>query len=152
MIMSEEKSNLVKHAEYELKLVGYDEQDSDYNGMLYDDVMDLIKLFDKQGHSGCSANLVCNLFNKLSRFEPIAPLTGKDDEWNNEFDKNVFQNIRCSRVFKNEDGTGHDIYGKIVTFPDGNKEYRSVNFNFPYIPKTVYVNVDVNGNEIKEEN
>jgi len=61
--------------------------------------MELIEVFSKQGHSGCSANIVSDLFNKLSRFKPISPLTGKDDEWCEVADS-VFQNKRNGAVFK----------------------------------------------------
>jgi len=66
---------------------------------LAESVMELIEVFSKQGHSGCSANIVSDLFNKLSRFKPISPLTGKDDEWCEVADS-VFQNKRNGAVFK----------------------------------------------------
>lgn len=116
-------SGLVKHAETELKLTGLFDKDSDYGGMLGSAVMELITVFANQGHSGCSANLVSNLFNKLSRYEPLTPLKFSDDEWC-ETSGGVFQNKRNSAVFK--DGVNGrpyyiDAFIKIAIFPDGHK-------------------------------
>ncbi|KKK85590.1 hypothetical protein LCGC14_2771780 [marine sediment metagenome] len=94
-------SNLIKHAEKELKLAGIHEKDADYDGMLYKAVMELIKVFSKQGHSGFSANRTLQLFHKVASFENLLPLTGKDDEWN-EISDNEFQNNRVSSVFKKD--------------------------------------------------
>ena len=92
-------SNLIEHAKRELTLNGMFDEDSDYNGMLGEAVIELIEVFSKQGHSGCSANMVSNLFNKLSRFKPISPLTGQDEEWIEIMD-GTYQNKRNSSVFK----------------------------------------------------
>jgi len=92
-------SNLINHAETELRLAGLFDKDSDYSGMLGEAVIELIKVFAKQGHSGMSASMVSNLFNKLSRFKPITPLTFNDDEWG-EVSNGVYQNKRNSAVFK----------------------------------------------------
>ena len=91
--------NLEKHAKLELELAGLFDKDSDYEGMLADAVMGLIKVFAKQGHSGASASMVSDLFNKLSRYKTITPLTFKDDEWSQCSD-GLYQNIRNSAVFK----------------------------------------------------
>ena len=105
----EKKMSLIQHAETELKLAGLFDKDSDYGGMLGDSVMELIKVFSEQGHSGCSASMVSNLFDSLSRFKQITPLTLKDDEWN-EFGEGMFQNKRRSSVFKDgKDGRAYFI-------------------------------------------
>jgi len=114
-------SNLIKHAERELKLAGLFDKDSDYNGMLGDAVMELMKVFSNQGHSGMSASMVSSLFDKLSRFKQLTPLTFKDDEWN-EPGENSYQNKRRSSVFKDgKDGKPYfiDAYTMIAIFPDG---------------------------------
>lgn len=101
-------SNLQKHAETELRIAGLFDKDSDYGGMLGKAVMELIKVFAEQGHSGTSASMVSNLFNKLSRFKPLTPLTFKDDEWS-EYSNGKYQNIRNSAVFK-ESKSGRPYY------------------------------------------
>lgn len=118
-------TSLIKHAEKELKLAGLFDEDSDYGGMLGEATMDLIKLFSDQGHSGNSAAIVSNLFNKLSRFETIVPLTLEDGEWNDTGDN--YQNKRNSAVFKDgkygrpyyidayylKNQKGHSYYGSL---------------------------------------
>jgi len=94
-----EMSNLVKHAERELKLAGLFDKDSDYGGMLAESVLELIKVFSDQGHSGHSAGMTSNLFNELSRYKNLTPITLKDDEWI-EVAEDRFQNNRISSVFK----------------------------------------------------
>lgn len=64
-------SNLINHAEKELNKVGLLDKDSDYGGELGKDVLELIKLFASQGHSGFSAESAIHLFSKLARFEEI---------------------------------------------------------------------------------
>jgi len=112
--------SLVEHAKQELKLNGMFDEDSDYNGMLGESVMELIELFSKQGHSGCSAGMVSNLFNKLSRFKPISPLTGNDDEWC-EVRGGFYQNKRNSAVFKEgKDGKAYFGDAFVKRTPNGN--------------------------------
>ena len=102
-------SNLVKHAKRELELIGaFDEEGDFYGGMTGKAVMELIEVFAKQGHSGMSAGIVRQLFNKLANYEPMSPLTFEDDEWtqhNNFKDEpkgagGCYQNRRNSAVFK----------------------------------------------------
>lgn len=64
-------SNLVKHAEKELKKAGLFDKDSDYDGMLGEGVLELITTFANQGHSGFSAQMTRELFYKLSNFEEL---------------------------------------------------------------------------------
>lgn len=127
------KSNLIFHAEQELRAAGMFDEDSDYDGMAAHAVMELIQVFSRQGHSGFSANLVRGLFNKVAAYEPLCPLTGADDEWV-ECSTGMFQNKRCSHVFK-ENGQAYDIDGRIFREPSGscytNRESR-VNVTFPY--------------------
>lgn len=103
-------SNLVKHAQKELELIGaFSEEDDFYGGETGKAVLELIQVFADQGHSGMSASIVRGLFNTLANFKPVSPLTLKDDEWtqrNNFEDEGAgdncsFQNIRNSAVFKN---------------------------------------------------
>ncbi len=135
-------SNMVNHARFELKKAGLYDKDSDYGGMLGEAVEKLIEAFAEQGHSGFSAGMAISLFEKLARFEPITPLTGEPDEWN-EVGSGVLQNRRCSRVFK-ENNESYDIDGKVFREKNGscftNIDSR-VLVVFPYIPKTEYVNV-----------
>jgi hypothetical protein len=138
-------SNLVKHAENELKSVGMLDSGEEMNEFMCKNLLDLIKVFSEQGHSGMSASYCVDMFSKLARFEPLGPLTGEDWEWVEiaQQDGPLYQNIRCSHVFKDNNGA-YDIDGKVFIGTSGgaytNKDSR-VPVTFPYTPKTEYVNV-----------
>ena len=60
-----------------VKELGMLDKDSDYDGMIGKSVIQLSSVFSKQGHSGCSADVTCQLFNKLMK-EWESPLTHKE--------------------------------------------------------------------------
>lgn len=62
---------LIEHANKELTRVGLFDEDSDYAGMLGKAAIELITTFANQGHSGYSAQMVRELFHKLSNFEEL---------------------------------------------------------------------------------
>ncbi|MEE9366757.1 MAG: hypothetical protein V3W44_08730 [Dehalococcoidales bacterium] len=134
---------LINHAKRELEIAGYMKGGSMYDGMLPDAVLEIIRVFADQGHSGMSASIVTNLVERLMRFEPLTPLQGTDDEWNAVGD-NDLQNKRCSHVFK-RNGEAYDIQGRVFREPNGatytSKDSR-VPVTFPYVPKTEYVDVE----------
>jgi hypothetical protein len=128
-------SNLIAHAKRELEVFG-DEP------MVNDAVMQLVRAFAGQGHSGFSAEHVLGLFNRVARFEPLRPLTGEDSEWE-RVEGDMLQNRRCSRVFKDAEGA-FDIEGRIFREPDGccfTSADSWVPVTFPYTPKSEYVDV-----------
>ena len=143
-------SNLLEHAKREFEAIGYkpiDEEEDGPNKWIQENILELLKVFSEQGHSGFSAPYCVGMFKKLAMFEPLAPLQGTDDEWvdvGEEMGRTQFQNKRCSHVFKDGDGKAYDIDGKIFREPDGGC-YTSgdsrVFIKFPYIPKVEYVNV-----------
>lgn len=108
-------NNYHKHAMVEFKAAGW----IDENGKFIDEmqeaickhVLKLLDVFDGEGHSGSSAPYTINLFSKLAAFEPIAPITGEDWEWN-EASTGVYQNKRCSHVFKQADRFNGQAYEK----------------------------------------
>ena len=121
------KSNLVTHAKYELSRAGLFDATSSYNGLLGRAALELIKKLSRQGHSGYSSRCVLDIFDKLSRFQPLTPLTGEDSEWV-EVEKNLLQNRRCPQVFKTPTAGAWDTAGKEhITFPytPGAEEYTS---------------------------
>jgi hypothetical protein len=133
-------SNLVAHAERELRAAGLFDKDSDYSGMLADAVLELVKVFANQGHSGFSAARTIAIFSRVADGKPLVPLTGADDEWT-EVGDGYYQNKRCSRVFR-KDGEAYDIEGIVFRDPDGstwtNKDSH-VPIIFPYTPTTKIV-------------
>ncbi len=127
--------SLVDYAKGELKKIGMIDSGEAYNDMATKAILDLIELFDSQGHSGFSAPYVINAFNRLAMFKPLSPLTGEDDEWIDVGD-GLFQNKRYSAVFKDKDGTAYNIEGKVFS-DDGEVWYTNrdsrVNVTFPYV-------------------
>ena len=139
-------SNLKEHAKREFKAMGYkpvSESEDDPNKWIQENVIELLEVFSKQGHSGSSAPFCVGYFEKLAMFKPLCPLKGTDDEWI-ECGSGVFQNNRCSHVFKDESGA-YDIQGKIFREPNGTCYTGSdsrVYITFPYTPKSEYVDVE----------
>jgi hypothetical protein len=145
--MERKMSNLIDHAKREFLALGYkpiEEEEDGPNKWIQENVLELLQVFSEQGHSGFSAGYCINTFKKLANFEPLGPLTGKDSEWV-EVSNGLFQNSRCSHVFKRADrfnGQAYDIYGRVFRDPDGYCYTNSdshVPVTFPYVPKTEYV-------------
>ena len=137
--------DIVEYAKSELKIIGMLDSEDEMNKAMCDHLLHMCEEFAKEGHSGFSANYAINCLQKLLRWEPLSPLTGEDWEWNHVAD-NLWQNKRCSSVFKDETGKAHDIDGKVfwewnTSFEDG-KPYKSYYTNggchtpvtFPYSP------------------
>lgn len=160
--------SLTEFAKSELEIAGFFDKEAMYGGMLGDAVLKMIEQFADEGHSGMSANIAISLFERLARFEPLTPLTGDDDEWNdisgNDFAafaitepddetrdiidainaprrERLWQNKRCSHVFKDENGA-YDAQGRVFREPSGacytNRDSR-VPVTFPYTPTVEYV-------------
>lgn len=137
-----EMGNLEDHARKELEIAGMFDEDSDYGGMIADAVLQLVKVFAGQGHSGMSASVTLSVFKKVASFEPLSPLTGNDDEWN-EIGEDRFQNKRCSHVFKDGD-RAYDIRGKVFREPNGacfTSGESHIDVEFPYTPHQEVVDV-----------
>jgi hypothetical protein len=147
--------SLVDHAERELDLLGM-EDDGDMNGMMRKHILHMVKEFADEGHSGFSGSYAIQILEKLLKFEPVTPLTGEDWEWHEisreltgSNNGTLYQNARCGRVFKDDDGA-YDIEGKVFWdwFTDENtgEKYKSyytgkesrVPVIFPYTPTTIY--------------
>lgn len=139
-------SNYIEHARRELNAIGYKLDgplEDGPNKWTMENLFELLEVFGKQGHSGMSAPMIARMFSKLALFEPLGPLTGKDEEWV-EVSDGLFQNVRCSHVFK-ENGEAYDCEGIIFKEPDGscytNRDSR-VKVTFPYTPERQYIRRD----------
>lgn len=132
--------SLLAHANFELRhmLLG-----GEMDREMAMNVLQLIKVFSEQGHSGFSASYCISLVTKLMKYEPITDLTGEDDEWV-EVGPDLFQNRRMGGVFK-QNGQAYFIDGKIWRTRSGacytNFQSR-VPVVFPCIPKSEYVDVE----------
>lgn len=147
---SEEVSSLEKYAMAEMRRLGWMNEDTDpMQKDMVKCVLELIKVFANQGHSGFSAPYCLRLFNRLADWKPISPLTGEDEEWNKvRGDTNLYQNKRYSAVFLDIDtGRTYNSEGKVFTRDNGKTWYgcrdSRVDINFPYTvpdePEKVYL-------------
>jgi hypothetical protein len=141
-------TNIETYAIDELTRIGMYGSGDEMNDAMCEHILKMVNVFAEEGHSGFSANYAINILQKLLRFEPLSPLTGEDDEWKlcKYNDRETYQNKRFSRVFKEgKDGQAYDMQGKVFVEPNG-ASYTSrdsrVYIEFPYTPKTEYVNVE----------
>ena len=151
------------HAYREFKALGWIKPDGTFidemQELMFDQLLELLDKFSDHGHSGSSAPYAVKLFSKLAMFEPLGPLTGDDSEWN-EVGAGVFQNNRCSHVFKQPDrfdGQPYDInaivFWEWYKDPETGKRSKSYFTNrdsmqmikFPYTPKSIYKQRKKNG-------
>lgn len=147
-------SGLVRHAKREFEVLGWP-GDDEMQELMCDNILELLGTFGHQGHSGSSAYYLINLFNKLSRYEIISPITGEDSEWC-DVCADFYQNNRCGHVFKNkETGECYDGEGKIFREPNGCC-YTSIGSRvpvvFPYTPKSEYVDVPSHSDRVEIDN
>jgi len=96
---------LAEYVEKELRDAGAFDEDSNYGG-IGPEVMELIRVFVAQGHSGGSADLVLNVFNRVARFKPLSPLknpmvTGEYIEYK---EHGLLQSTRNSAVMSDDGG------------------------------------------------
>ncbi|MDD3906431.1 MAG: hypothetical protein PHS46_07935 [Candidatus Omnitrophica bacterium] len=124
--------------------------DGGMNQVMAEDVLELIKVFGEQGHSGFTAPFCIRLFSRLASHKPIGPLTGEDDEWVWVAD-GVQQNKRLYSVFK-EGGRAYRSDGKVFRDPNGTTWTNSksrVDVTFPYeVCDPIIVDLDEAGNVI----
>lgn len=149
-------SNYKHHALTEFRAAGWVDDNGKFEDemqeMICNHVLKLLDVFANEGHSGSSAPYAISLFEKLAKFEPLVPLTGEDWEWN-EYSDGVFQNKRCSHVFKQADifnGQAYDIDAVVFwdwwTDPETGEKSKSYfissdsrrQIEFPYTPVREY--------------
>lgn len=141
---------MVEKAKYELDLLLKNCEDDEALQMqkvINNNILDVVKMFADQGHSGFTAEYCISIIEKLLKQTFITPLTGSDDEWV-EVSDGTYQNIRESSIFKNKnkfDGKPYYLYGKAFS-DDGGKSYftnsnSSIPIEFPLkeLPKTEYI-------------
>lgn len=129
--------NSIEIAQKELEAAGFFDNDEIYEGLIGDAVMTLIKTFNEQHHSGFSAMIVINLFDRLAKDKPLTPLTGEDWEWekmslgtDEDGDNQAYINIRCPFIIKDSDGMAYNTEGKIFS-DDGVVWYTNKNSRIP---------------------
>lgn len=156
-------TNTKSHAKKELEILFETTPDTiirDFEA----EILAICEKFGQTGQSGGSAPYTATALSqavkKLCLHETIAPLTGKDDEWTDISAMNnceeIYQNNRDSRVFKDGwNGKAYfldaivfdgDIGGRFtgngsVTHNGENISSRQYIKEFPFTPKTFYVDV-----------
>jgi hypothetical protein len=105
-------SNLVRHAKRELELAGFFKSCSDYGGDIAPAVLELIRVFSSQRHSGGSASMTRSLFTRLSNFKVLSEITSDEQYWISisDIDDGLWQSTRQSSIFSTDGGrTYYDI-------------------------------------------
>lgn len=129
------------------------------------EILALCEAFGKSGQSGGSAPMTANAISQAVKHlmlqEPICPVTGIDEEWVNvrevsEEDEMMYQNKRCSALFKSKSGKcwyidaivwkgeeEYDTFTGRVYIDDKNFELigSSQYVKLPFKPKTFYIDV-----------
>ena len=165
------KSNTHNYAQRELEMVVKSSTDPENRPLIEPFIPEILALCDKFGHNGDSggsapyvAVALSQAIKKLCLQTPICPITGIDDEWIDVAEtygssggkEIVYQNNRCSGLFKNSEGRCWYLDAIIVktqndqTYAtncgaickDGSKIYsRNYIKSFPFTPKTFYIDV-----------
>lgn len=110
-------SDLINHAKNEMDIAWPEE--CEMQALVRENILELVEVFSKQGHTGMSAPYVLAHFQKLANFETITPLTGEESEWV-EVGENLFQNKRDGEVFKKGyNGQAYWISGNVFRDQNG---------------------------------
>ena len=155
--------SLVTFAESELNSILKNCKDSESLKMqktINDDILEVVKIFSNQGHSGYSAKYSLAQLRRLLNWLPLSPLTGEDSEWN-KVDYNediVYQNKRCPSIFKNKEGRCYNTEGKVFSRDNGHTWYinreSNVPVEFPYYvpnePERVYIDNNIERKAVLE--
>lgn len=145
--------NLIEHAKREFLAAGYDpveECEDGPNKWIQENVIELLEVFSKQGHSGHSAPYAINTFKKLADYKPLGPIMCTDEEWGEPYDDDHYQNKRLSSVFKDgKEGIpyylnaivwqGEDSWNTFTGTVEGVSSLQYI--KLPFTPKTFYVDV-----------
>lgn len=147
--------NYDEYARREFKALGYkpiEEEEEGPNKWVQENVLELLEVFSKQGHSGSSAPYVAKMFEKLALFEPLSPITGKEQEWAEPFMADgTQQNVRCCSLFRTPGELPRYSDAIVWKGPDPYDTFTGGNMNgissslcikgFPFTPKTFYIDV-----------
>lgn len=103
-------SNLLEFARDEMRRAGLYDADADYGpGEIAKCVEAMTTAFSSFGHSGMSAEMTLDVFDKVARFKPLTPITSNPDEWM-EVGEGMWQSRRSPSVFSKDGGqTWYDL-------------------------------------------
>lgn len=108
--------------------------EKEMQNMMNNDVLELLKVFYEQGHSGFSAPIATRLFYKLANYKLVTEVEDNPDDWDDNG-----QHKYISSVFKRDDGTCYYLYGTYFVEPCSdnfffNGKYSRTNITFPLKP------------------
>lgn len=154
-ILRDRDGNCARHAIDEFTALGNFDAEGPDNWIAHN-VLDLVRVFSTQGHSGFSAPFAISMFKTAASFEPLGPLTGADSEWFDHgfSDGTRYQNKRCGHVFKGDDGIAYDIDAVVFEEPDGSRftSYHSrMPVTFPYTPRSVVAQVPEDATDVQKQ-
>ena len=119
------------------------------------DVLELLKVFSEQGHSGFSAPIATRLFYKLANHKLITEVEDNPDDW----DENG-QHKYISSIFKRDDGSCYYMYGRLFAEPNSDNFFynkaSNVDITFPIKPSDlqseyIRLHYNVEDKPIKEQ-
>lgn len=145
--------SLVEFAENELNRLLRTCTDSESLHMqraINNDILDIVKTFSNQCHSGFSASYSLNILKRLLDYKPLSAVTDADDEWTllDYTDDIQYQSVRCPSLFKDAEGKVYNTAGKVFSSDNGHTWYTNadsrVYVELPYaVPdKPEYVIID----------
>lgn len=145
-------AGLVEFAEGELNLLLKSCKDSESlktQKAVNDDILDIIKLFSNQGHSGFSAGYSLNILKRLLDYKPLSAITDDEDEWEqlNYSPDLAYQNKRCPSLFRDADGKVYNVEARIFSDDNGHtwynckesREYVELPYEVPAKPEYVII-------------
>lgn len=145
-------AGLVEFAEGELNLLLKSCKDSESlktQKAVNDDILDIIKLFSSQGHSGFSAGYSLNILKRLLDYKPLSAITGDEDEWEqlNYSPDLAYQNKRCPSLFRDADGKVYNVEARIFSDDNGHtwynckesREYIELPYEVPAKPECIII-------------
>lgn len=130
--------SIISQAKEELRRVNFGDEGTAV-------MVDLLERFFAEWDSGGAVYFAAPVLQRLIAGKPLSPLTGDDHEWNEVGDR-VYQNRRCSTVFK--DPRFHD--GKLA-YDLNNPAGSRAAIAFPYWPERAEVSSPLVEIEIPED-
>ena len=110
-----------------------DEDSKTMQNMMNNDVLELLKVFSVQGHSGFSAPIAIRLFSKLANHKLITEVEDNPDDWDDNG-----QHKYITSIFKRDDGTCYYMYGRLFAEPNSDNFFynkaSNVDITFPVKP------------------
>ena len=154
--MNEQKTRdqggLMLFAEQELARIPKD--DDGMQEIINKHILDMVKVFSDEGHSGSTASYTIHILERLLRYLPLSPIEDTPEDWN-EVSQDIYQHRRCSQVFKDKnqfEGKAYILDAKVFSDDGGKTWFTNSNsrevIEFPYAvsasPRRYLV--DKNGN------